>query len=1173
MTTTNTEADAGIGAVADPTVPEEVQSLGKGEEELQTILRTTLDGFKSVSAQGRVLDVNQQFCDMIGYRREELLQMSISDIEVLENQAEIELRMRSIVAAGSARFETRHRRKDGAIIDVEVSATYLPAKGNFFVFIRDISKRKRAECALRQSLERLQKVLEVETVGVMFWDLNTGCMIDANETFLKLMGYSRSELEARQLTWQKLTPPEYIDLSRAEVEKFLATGRIGPYEKEYFRKDGTRQWLLFAGSSLGNNQCVEFCVDISDRKKAGEALRQSEIKYRTLVEQIPQAIFQKDRQFAFVSCNDKFARDLGISATDIVGKTDADFYPRHLVEKHRADDRHVMETRQTLQIEEGYLAHGETRTALTSKTPVVGENGEVTGVLGIFTDVTERKRAEDRLRVLSSAVEQSPASIIITSSGGKIEYANPKACESTGYALEDLIGKNPRIFKSGEMAPEEYRRLWETIQTGEWHGIFHNRKKNGELFWEAATISPVRDELGEIRHYLAVKEDITARRDVEAALRESEERFRIAAESTSDLIYDWDIASGTAEIFGNAARLFGGSNEEYPRTYSDFLRLIHPDDRDRVAGEIQRHIESGERFRTEYRVVRQDGTVRHWVDQGRPILDAAGKTRRCIGANTDITERKLAEATLASEAVRRRILFEQSKDGVVIFDGRGRAYEANLSFADMLGYSIDELLQLHVWDWDARLSEDQIQEMMVQVQTNPATFETVCRRKDGTLFDVEVSSSAADLDGEVFFYAVCRDISARKASEVALRESEERFRLIAETITEVFWVASSDTSKILYVSPGYERVWGRSCASLYERPRSWCEAIHPDDQDRVKATLQVQKFGRPFDQEYRIVRPDGSLRWIWDRGFPISAGPEPAGHYVGVAVDITDRKELERHLAQSQKLESIGQLAAGVAHEINTPIQYIGDNGKFLEEAFRDLLHVIPAQQAGPGAAVDVPAATNLPSPEVDVEYLREEIPKAIGQLLEGAEQVGRIVRAMKEFSHPGPVEKTPLDVNRAIRSVILISRNEWKYVAELATDLDPELPPVPCVAGEFNQVILNLIVNAAHAIGDVVKKSGNKGVIQVSTCRKGEWAEIRVSDTGGGIPDAIRTRIFDPFFTTKQVGKGTGQGLAIAHAVVVQKHQGTISFESQPGGGTIFLIRLPLETGCGGCEENPLCG
>jgi signal transduction histidine kinase len=191
------------------------------------------------------------------------------------------------------------------------------------------------------------------------------------------------------------------------------------------------------------------------------------------------------------------------------------------------------------------------------------------------------------------------------------------------------------------------------------------------------------------------------------------------------------------------------------------------------------------------------------------------------------------------------------------------------------------------------------------------------------------------------------------------------------------------------------------------------------------------------------------------------------------------------------------------------------------------------------------------------VDYLRGEIPRAIGESLAGVERVSTIVRAMKDFSHPGTEEKTPVDLNRAIESTITVARNEWKYVAELETSFDASLPPVPCLPGEFNQVVLNLIVNAAHAIA--AKSSEAKGRIQVRTRRDAGWADIRVTDSGTGIPEKVRRRIFEPFFTTKEVGKGTGQGLAIARSVVVDKLGGTISFETETGRGTTFIVRLPL--------------
>ena len=331
----------------------------------------------------------------------------------------------------------------------------------------------------------------------------------------------------------------------------------------------------------------------------------------------------------------------------------------------------------------------------------------------------------------------------------------------------------------------------------------------------------------------------------------------------------------------------------------------------------------------------------------------------------------------------------------------------------------------------------------------------------------------------------------------------------------------------------------------------WIGFVHPDDRATVAAQIGDRLATREStDWQYRVVWPDGSVHWLHSKALPVLDEQGRRNRIVGVDFDISEIKQLQSQLAQAQKLQSVGQLAAGVAHEINTPIQYIGDNGKFLEDAFRDLIRLSEAQQAvGTAAAADDGA----------LEYLRTEVPRAASQLLEGVDQVARIVRAMKEFSHPGPIERSSADINRAIQNTIVVSRNEWKYVAEVTTDLDPDLPPVPCVVGEFNQVILNLIVNAAHAITETVKDSGGKGLIHISTRQKDSMVEVRVSDNGSGIPAAIQSKIFDPFFTTKPVGQGTGQGLAIAHTVIVQKHDGHLTFESEPGRGTTFVIQLPL--------------
>lgn len=288
---------------------------------------------------------------------------------------------------------------------------------------------------------------------------------------------------------------------------------------------------------------------------------------------------------------------------------------------------------------------------------------------------------------------------------------------------------------------------------------------------------------------------------------------------------------------------------------------------------------------------------------------------------------------------------------------------------------------------------------------------------------------------------------------------------------------------------------------------------------------------------------------------------------LAIVSDISQRKTLEDQLMQAQKLESIGQLAAGIAHEINTPAQYVGDNTRFIKETMVEVIDLINVFQRLHAAARD-----NTLTPEliqesgdliqaIDPEYLAEEVPAAIDQSLDGITHITNIVRAMKEFSHPGSKNQELVDINKTVQSTITVASNEWKYVAEVRTEFDENMPAVPCMPQEISQVVLNLIVNAAHAIADAQEEGSEaKGTITVRTACAPGRAEIRITDTGGGIPEHIKERVFDPFFTTKEVGKGTGQGLTMAYKTIVNGHKGNLSFETKAGVGTTFVISLPLD-------------
>jgi PAS domain S-box-containing protein len=414
---------------------------------------------------------------------------------------------------------------------------------------------------------------------------------------------------------------------------------------------------------------------------------------------------------------------------------------------------------------------------------------------------------------------------------------------------------------------------------------------------------------------------------------------------------------------------------------------------------------------------------------------------------------------------------------------------------------------------------------------------------------------------------VARDVSSQIESHEKLRSAHQEITQLVDSIPTIL-INIGSSNLIKRWNKSAERLFGLSEEQVVQRQLEdldlkWEWAKIDPLISQCRDTLRMTR-SEDISFQYGSNGKQGFLQATFN---PIpSPGEGPPGVLM-LATDVTEKKALESQLMNAQKLESIGQLAAGIAHEINTPTQYVGDNAQFLQEAFSDLMALFgqfdayfEASKAGSDTSSMVPTLEETRE-EADFEYLAEEIPSAIDQTLEGVHRISEIVRSMKEFSHPGTDQKTSVDLNCALGTTLTVARNEWKYVAELETDFDPNLPSVACYPGEINQVFLNIIVNAAHAIagGAQGESDDTKGSIRVATRSLENAVEIRISDTGAGIPAEIQHRIFDPFFTTKEVGKGTGQGLAIAHSVVTEKHNGSLTFETRVGQGTTFILTLPL--------------
>ncbi|MDB6085970.1 MAG: domain S-box protein [Gammaproteobacteria bacterium] len=548
---------------------------------------------------------------------------------------------------------------------------------------------------------------------------------------------------------------------------------------------------------------------------------------------------------------------------------------------------------------------------------------------------------------------------------------------------------------------------------------------------------------------------------------------------------------------------------------------------------------------------------------GTPV---AAEAQRIAELEAELQRR----AVEAQAALRELQHFHYALDqhaSVAVADLNGTMTHANQRFCGLSGYSREELIGKTHAVVRAGVHPPAVYEELWRTILSGSVWrgELCNQKKSGERYwvDASIVPFKDDFGRITQFVSICIEITERKFAQERLVRQEALLATTSRMAEIGGWELQRDAS-----GPQWSDVIYRIHDLPMGPPPSMDTALgfFPPEVRTMLVDSVKAAFGeaKPFDFVAPLVTAAGRRRWVRSIGEPQIVNGEVTS-IIGALQDITRQKHLEVELAHAQKLESIGQLSAGIAHEINTPAQFIGNNVAFLKEASAEIVGVLDriaelaeSRQGGTVTPGELLAALRT----VDMAYLREEVPRAIAQSAEGIERIQTIVGAMKEFSHPA-VDKMPTDVNRAIESTIIVASNEWKYVADVKTDFDRGLPLVSVMPGSFNQVVLNMIVNAAHAIGAAAemdpKRAGKPGTIEIATRRAGTWAEVRIRDTGCGIPEKIRDRIFDPFFTTKPLGKGTGQGLAIAHDVIVNKHGGTISVQTDCGIGTTFIVRLPL--------------
>jgi two-component system, NtrC family, sensor kinase len=509
------------------------------------------------------------------------------------------------------------------------------------------------------------------------------------------------------------------------------------------------------------------------------------------------------------------------------------------------------------------------------------------------------------------------------------------------------------------------------------------------------------------------------------------------------------------------------------------------------------------------------------------------------------------------------VITENAADMIAVIDRAGNQLYNSPAYQKVLGYSPQDLKetspveQIHPEDRQRVLEAAE----KTRLTGRGERQEYRIRHKDGTWRILEsVATAIPNEEGQIErLVIVNRDITERQLAEETKNRSDQLFRSIAENSADLIAVVDQSGHRI-YNNPAYERLLGYTPEEL--KGTVSFQQIHPDDRPLVtRAAQQALKTGVGQIVEYRMQRKDGTYVTLESHGSFIRDSHGEIEASVISARDISHR----RMALQTEKLSAIGQLAAGIAHEINTPVQYVSDNVAFLSDTWNQLdaamaFCLTPAHASATSDSSSSTAVTSTAPPE-DWDWLRQQVPKAIAQSLEGIRRMSKILAAMRRFSHTGGGEREQVDLNEALDATLTIVQNQIKHIADVQTDYQPNLPRLECYADEMNQVFLNLIVNATHAIREAsTKQARERGKLTIRTRQIDNDVQIEIQDNGTGIPLSVCARVFDPFFTTKQVGEGTGQGLTICHDIVVQKHHGNIWFDTELDRGTTFFIRIPIQ-------------
>ncbi len=1126
------------------------------------VLKNVSNGVIISGPDQRIVSANAAFTTITGYSEREILGRNCNLLQGTRADPVTEAPIRQALEDGNDfNGEILSYRKDGTPFWNEFTITPVrDPKGvltHFIGVIRDITPRKQATEALAFATQLQERTGELARIGGWSVDLRTKKLSWTRETFR--IAEIEPPLEPSLAEGINLFAPEARATIAAAVQAAMDTGTPYDLELPIITAKGRHLWVHtqgFAEMSDGKTARIFGTFqDVTARKAADEELQKRTAFLEAMIDSSTDGILVVDPQMKRLYQNAKMA-ELYRIPREMAENPD---YEAQLefVSNRAKDPQRFRERVASMYANPNKVGHDEIElvdgTVLErTSAPVLGKDGELFGRIWNFRDVTPSKKVEAAL-IASEAksraiIEISPVPKALNDLDGRITYLNPAFNVTFGYALADIPTladwwrkAYPDPAYRQQVVERWQAELGRAAQTGTTFAPMEVsiRCKDGTERFVIASAAPLGESFTGI--HLVALQDITK-------VKRAEARLLTSQKDNFDLRAALDYHAIVAQTDARGRITFVNDKFCHISQYS----------REELLGQDHRMISSGEHpkefFREIWATIRsgrvwqgdicnraKDGTL-YWVDTTIvPFLDEHGSIDRYLAIRKDITQRWKAELALRESAMQLSLVINGGGIGYWDWNLVTGGLAVNEVWLTILG--LDLLGPPPTMDlWNSLVHPEDMPKLVCLVAD-------VIHNPDGCDGEVEIRARHADghyiwildkfkvversADGSPLrVVGTHMDITARKKAELAVRESHDRFRELAENIQEVFWISDVAKNHVAYISPAYETIWGRTCAELYQFPRSWMEAIHPEDRPRIVHAAETKQTLGLYDETYRILRPDGEVCWIHDMAFPVKDPTGEVYRIVGTAEDITARVAMEEQVRQSQKMQTIGTLAAGIAHDFNNILAAILGN---TELAMAD-------------TAPEHPSRASL-----------DEIKNA-------STHAKALVQQILAFSSQQPMERHSLAIGPVVLEVAKLLRATIPAGVQIHTSVDPHAPPVLADTTQIHQILVNLCTNAWHALGDrpgcieVDLRSATLTAEEASCIEglhPGRFARLSVRDNGMGMDAATLKRIFDPFFTTKGLGKGTGLGLSVVNGIV-RGYQGSIQVVSQPGEGATFTLYLP---------------